>query len=100
MTADPIDNTTLIFFFTLSALFIGITAGYFIRGVLDKKITNENSARTFVLIVVTIAWVVSSIADILIVDYSTNPLLHGLMGAIVGFFYKPKDFIKNETKQN
>lgn len=91
MRVNTIDNTTLIFFFTLSALFIGITAGYFLRGFLDKKLRNDNSGRTFVLIVVTVAWVISSIADILIVEYSTNPLLHGLMGAIVGFFYKPKE---------
>ena len=45
--------------------------------------------NTFVLGVVTIIWALSVLVDIASPNYETSPFVHGLMGAIVGFFYKP-----------
>lgn len=66
----------------------GILTGYFLRGAVDVKIKDQ-SPNSLVLIAVTTVWVVSMFVDIISPDYETPTLVHGLMGAIVGFFYKP-----------
>lgn len=66
----------------------GILTGYFLRGIIDERI-QDKSPNTLVLIAVTTVWVVSMFVDIISPLYETPTLVHGLMGAIVGFFYKP-----------
>lgn len=67
----------------------GIVLGWFSRGFIDKNIKNKDSGNTLVLIIVSLVWMTSVLVDIVSPTYETSPLLHGLMGAIVGFFYKP-----------
>lgn len=64
----------------------GIVSGYFLRGFLDRQKTNKKESN-FVLFAVTLIWVLSMLVDIASAAYETSPLVHGLMGAIVGFFY-------------
>lgn len=65
----------------------GLLTGLFVRSAF--KMQKEDNGG-FVLMVVTIIWALSVIVDILSPQYETSPLIHGLMGAIVGFFYRPK----------
>lgn len=67
---------------------LGILSGIFIKEkfLKGREVAQSNS---FVLAVVTIMWATSMLFDIVSPDYETSPLVHGLMGAIVGFFYKP-----------
>lgn len=65
----------------------GILTGFFARTLLrDRKL----EGNMLVLVVVSIIWSLSMIVELVNPAYKTNPLVHGLMGAIVGFFYKPK----------
>lgn len=64
----------------------GFLSGFLVKAVFRMK-TEDNAA--FVLIVVTIVWAISMLIDIISPQYETSPLVHGLMGAIVGFFYRP-----------
>lgn len=66
----------------------GGLAGYFYRGFIENK-KDENSGNMIVLVTVAAVWSISMIVDILSPTYETSPLVHGLMGAIVGFFYRP-----------
>lgn len=69
---------------------VGNISGFFLRGFTDRMERNkQNSGNTFVLMIVTIIWATSMIVDIVSPAYETSPLVHGLMGAIVGFFYRP-----------
>jgi ABC-type spermidine/putrescine transport system permease subunit II len=67
---------------------LGIITGIFLK---EKVFRNKDvtQANSLVLVVVTMMWAVSMMFDIISPDYDTSPLVHGLMGAIVGFFYKP-----------
>jgi len=65
---------------------LGFLSGYIIHRFIEK--TEEKDNSTFVLIIVTLIWAISMIVDIVSPTYETSPLLHGLMGAIVGFYYK------------
>lgn len=73
---------------------LGIVTGIFIK---ERFMKNREvaQANNFVLVVVTIIWAMSMIYDIVSPTYDTSPMVHGLMGAIVGFFYKP---VKKEDK--
>lgn len=94
MTPVTFDNLAIaIISFTL-----GNITGYMLRVVVNKSKFNflktEDARISFILTVVTTIWVLSMLYDILSPIYETSPLLHGIMGAIVGyFFYKPN---KNE----
>lgn len=69
----------------------GGLAGFFGRGFFDKMQDKgkADQANTFVLVVVTIIWATSVLIDIASPTYETSPLVHGLMGGIVGFFFRP-----------
>ncbi len=67
----------------------GVIVGFFGRGIFNKSDSSENRANTFVLVVVTLIWATSVLIDIASPTYETSPFIHGLMGAIVGFFFKP-----------
>lgn len=84
-------DSTRLFIGILSYL-VGVVSGYLIKSLLIKDISTKNS-RLFVLLVVTTIWTISMIVEISNPAYHTNPMVHGLMGSIVGFFYKfePKD---------
>lgn len=76
---------------------LGIFTGYLLRGFIDSGI-KDRSPNTMVLFAVTVVWVISMFVDILSPSYETPTLVHGLMGAIVGFFYKPFDRSKDNEK--
>jgi len=73
---------------TIASFGGGIVFGWFLRGSLDPKIKSDNQ-NTIVLLAVTLIWILSVLADITSPTYETPIYIHGLMGAIVGFFYKP-----------
>lgn len=65
----------------------GIISGYVIACL--WKPNGDRGRGEVVLMAVTLIWALSMIVDITSTTYETSPLVHGLMGAIVGFFYKP-----------
>lgn len=73
----------------------GFLTGFFVRDFVKDKAINSG---VFVLVIVTVMWTLSMFFDITNPDYQTPTLVHGLMGAIVGFFYKPLE--KIEKKEN
>ncbi len=68
----------------------GVLSGFVLRMWMDREKGIPFSGNNFVLIMVTGIWAISMIVDILSPAYETSPLVHGLMGAIVGFFYRPQ----------
>lgn len=72
------------------AFTLGIVAGYLIRGHIGKKVDGI-SGSAFILVVITTCWGLSVLFDILSPTYETPIAIHGLMGIIVGFFYKSKN---------
>lgn len=78
------DQTILV---GVTSFTIGGVFGYILRGVRDKRGADDNNS--IVLLVVTFVWALSMAVDIASATYETSPLVHSLMGLIVGFFYKP-----------
>lgn len=88
-----IDTTHLVI--SLVSGIVGFLLGFFFRNILGRDMESKD-AKMIVLILVSTVWFASVIVEIVNPAYHTNPMVHGLMGSIVGFFYKfePK---KDET---
>ena len=84
----------------------GFFIGYLVRGLIDLEVTrgagdkkktffevttSVGSFRMFILTIVSMVWVVSMATELLNPTYHVSPLVHGLMGAIVGYFFLKKD---------
>ncbi len=85
------------FIVATTAFFLGIACGILINRFFNKQVSNIGN-NTIVLLIVSFVWALSMVVDILSPIYETSPLVHGLMGAIVGFFYKPSFFKQDGTK--
>lgn len=65
-----------------------------------KGIDKNTDTRTIITFVVLILWAFSVIVDMASATYTTPVAMHGIFGAIVGFFYekKVKDMISGIKK--
>jgi len=81
--AEPI--TTTLILLTVTLFCIGILIGWIMPN--HAELTTQNKLKTMVAVVITLGWISATIAGILIASYTVSPLLHALMGAIVGYFF-------------
>lgn len=81
--AEPINTTLILLAVTL--FFVGIMIGWIMSN--HAELSTHKKLKAMVAIVITIGWITSTISAILIVSYTVSPLLHALMGAIVGYFF-------------
>ncbi len=78
-------TTTAIILLALILFQVGLAVGWILSN--QSNVTTKSKLKTMVAIVVTLGWLAATIAGIIIPDYSVSPLLHALMGAIVGYFF-------------
>ena len=75
--------------FLLASLFlfqIGVIAGWLIsRRNVDR--TDKSKLQVVIGALVTAIWVVSIVAEIIIPAYTVSILVHGIMGAVVGYLF-------------
>lgn len=71
----------------LISYILGFLSGFVASYYFKKKFT-ESSSKTAVLVIVSVMWTLSVAFEIVSPEYKTSPMVHGLMGSIVGFFYK------------
>lgn len=78
-------TTTTLFLAIATSFFAGVLVGW----VISNHTETETNAKlkTMVAIVITLGWITSTVAGILLTAYTVSPLLHALMGAIVGYFF-------------
>jgi hypothetical protein len=80
---QPISTTIILLAITLFCL--GILLGWVMSN--HAELSAQHKLKTMVAIVVTLGWITATISGILIATYTVSPLLHALMGAIVGYFF-------------
>jgi hypothetical protein len=75
------------------AFLLGNVSGYWLHDQLKKTFNmSEQGSRNFLLVTVTLMWALSMVVDILSPTYEVPIAVHGILGAIVGFFfYTPKN---------
>lgn len=71
---------------------LGAAFGYFTHDFMKKSLLmDENSSKNLLLLAVTVIWVISMLVSIINPTYQVPIAVHGIMGAIVGFFfYRPR----------
>lgn len=79
----PISTTIILVSITL--FLIGILIGWLYSR--DSEITAHSKLKIIVALVVTLGWISATAAGILLTTYTVSPMLHALMGAIVGYFF-------------
>jgi hypothetical protein len=75
--------------FLLSSLFlflIGIMGGWLVAE-RSNNVRLKTRLQVIVGVLVTIVWVISIAAEILIPAYTVSTLIHGIMGAVVGYLF-------------
>jgi len=87
-----IEPTTLILSIFV-ALAVGIIVGWQLSTV--ENVFTQSNLKIAVGILVTIMWVASIGAEILIPAYTVSITVHGLMGAIVGYLFSEEGITFN-----
>ena len=86
---------------SLISYVLGIGTGVWVSDALRKKniplSPSKDGGNQLVLVIVTSIWFISMLIDIASPAYETSPYVHGLMGAIVGFFYRKQN--ENDNKK-
>lgn len=80
-------TTTTIVLLTLALFVLGLTIGWTFSSRGQKDTSTRAKLKTVVALAVTVVWIVATLADIALTGYTVSPLLHALMGAIVGYFF-------------
>lgn len=72
--------------------FLGNVSGYLLHDRLKQTLNmSEEASKNFLLITVTSIWAISMLVDVVSPTYDVPVAVHGILGAIVGFFfYRPK----------
>lgn len=77
--------TTTLILVSLALFLIGLIVGWLYSR--DSEQSTRVKLRVLVAVAVTLGWLSATTAGIFIASYSVSPLLHALMGAIVGYFF-------------
>lgn len=68
---------------------IGFGMGYAIRGIRDRSASVIDNEKVIALMIAG-TYVISVLAGVFITGYQTPLGLHGIMGGIIGFYFKKK----------
>lgn len=76
------------------SFFIGNISGFFLARLMFKPPFNFGLEQriNWLIFIVSLVWIISIFVELSSTQYQTSPFIHGIMGAIVGFFFwKPKN---------
>lgn len=69
----------------LLLVFIGLVSGWVLSE--TPVIESKSKLKTMIAVAITVVWIIVTIADMLLTGYSMSPLIHALMGGLVGYFF-------------
>lgn len=80
----------------IATFILGNICGFFLHDLFRKTfLMSEDASKNVLLLAVTTIWVISMLVSIVNPAYQVPVAVHGLLGAIVGFFfYRPKGEVK------
>ena len=68
---------------------IGLGIGWVLTK--DSALSQKSKLKTGISIAVTIVWMFTVVADVFMTGYTLSPLVHAIMGAVVGYFFTDGD---------
>lgn len=74
---------------TAMIILIAFSIGFIFGWVLSNRrdVTSKSRLRTIIAVVITVGWITATVSGIVYTTYTVSPLLHALMGGIVGYFF-------------
>ncbi|EGQ44318.1 MAG: hypothetical protein J07AB43_00840 [Candidatus Nanosalina sp. J07AB43] len=87
-------DTTTIFILGSIALFLIGTLGGWVLTKLRKECTSP-PIQTAIAFLITTVWVVAVAAEIVVPAYTVSMMLHGIMGAVVGYLFSDDGIVIN-----
>lgn len=81
-----LEPTTIYIFISILLFLFGTSTAYVLLGN-NKTPTSSTKLRAVIAIAVTLVWMVSIAAEIIIPAYTVSVLIHGIMGAVVGYLF-------------
>jgi uncharacterized membrane protein YdbT with pleckstrin-like domain len=80
-----LDPTTIYILASLAIFVFGVGGGYLLtRG---DNTFSRSKLQTAIALAVTLVWIISIVAEIIIPAYTVSVLVHGIMGAVVGYLF-------------
>lgn len=80
-------TTTIIVILSIALFILGAVLGWVFSPNGGNVTRTNNRLKAVVALAVTLVWIAATISDILITGYTISPLVHALMGAVVGYFF-------------
>lgn len=87
-----VELTTIFFLSSIFLFLVGIAGGWVLG---RKNVTRKANLQLAVGTLVTVMWVISIAAEIIIPTYTVSVLVHGIMGAVVGYLFSDKGLTIN-----
>lgn len=82
---------------SIISLIVGIVIGYAIHDFAQHTLQmSEDISKNLLILAVTIVWVISMLVSIAMPSYQVPIPVHGIMGAIVGYFFYNKKSDKDK----
>lgn len=70
---------------SLVLFLVGLGVGWFITRMRSKYV--DPPIQTAIALLITIVWVAAVAAEIIVPAYTVSLMLHGIMGAVVGYLF-------------
>ncbi len=80
-----LSTTTLFVLGSVSLFLVGLGGGWLLTRL--RKKPQSPPVQTAIALLITIVWVVAVAAEILVPAYTVSVMLHGIMGAVVGYLF-------------
>lgn len=78
-------NLILLVLVAVGSFALGVLVGWVFSD--HAEVDTSSKLKTMVAVAITLGWLATTIAGIALATYTVSPLIHGLMGAIVGYFF-------------
>ncbi len=78
-------TSTMLILVSITLFFVGLLIGWLYTR--DSTLGTKDKVKWMVAVVITLGWISATTAGIFIAGYTVSPMLHALMGAIVGYFF-------------
>jgi uncharacterized membrane protein AbrB (regulator of aidB expression) len=88
-----LSTTTLFVVGSISLFLIGLGVGWYVTR--SRKTYTNPPIQIAIALLITIVWVVAVAAEIIIPAYSVSMMIHGIMGAVVGYLFSEEGITIN-----
>jgi hypothetical protein len=88
-----LNTTTLFVLGSITLFLVGLGGGWLLTKL--RKSFTDPPIQTAIAFLITAVWVIAVSAEILVPTYTVSIMLHGIMGAVVGYLFSEEGITIN-----